>query len=111
MPVHDWTRVDAGIFHHFHQRWVSALCDALNTGGLPPGYYALAEQVIGGPIPDVLTLQQTSQTGSSPDVSGMAVMTAPPSPQRIPAPLSRCPTTRWHADATGPLPICQPRAR
>jgi len=20
MPIHDWTRVDAGIFHHFHQR-------------------------------------------------------------------------------------------
>ena len=22
MPIHDWTRVDAGIFHHFHTSWV-----------------------------------------------------------------------------------------
>jgi hypothetical protein len=51
MPIHDWTRVDAGLFHHFHQRWTSALCDALNTGGLPPDYFALIEQVISDPIP------------------------------------------------------------
>ena len=31
MPVHDWTRVDAGLFHAFHHRWIDALCDALNT--------------------------------------------------------------------------------
>lgn len=78
MPVHDWTRVDAGIFHHFHQRWVSALCDALNAGGLPQDYFALAEQVIGGPIPDVLTLQQMRRTGPSPEGSGVAVRTARP---------------------------------
>src|SRR4051794_1531398 len=46
MPVHDWTRVHAGLFHHFHQRWVQALCDRLNTGDLPPGYYALSEQYV-----------------------------------------------------------------
>lgn len=57
VPIHDWTRVDAGLFHAFHQRWISALSDALNTGGLPPDYYALAEQVIGGPVPDILTLR------------------------------------------------------
>jgi hypothetical protein len=79
MPVHDWTRVDAGIFHHFHQRWISALCDALNTGGLPPDYFALAEQVISGPIPDVLTLKQTTRTGSGPEASsGLVVSTVPP---------------------------------
>lgn len=22
MPIHNWQRVDAGIFHHFHQNWV-----------------------------------------------------------------------------------------
>jgi hypothetical protein len=52
MPVHDWTRVDAGLFHAFHQRWISALCDALNTGGLPTDYFALAEQSVRGPIPE-----------------------------------------------------------
>jgi hypothetical protein len=29
MPIHDWTRVRAGTFHHFHQRWFAALGDAL----------------------------------------------------------------------------------
>jgi hypothetical protein len=28
MPVHDWTRVDAGLFHAFHQSWSVYLCDA-----------------------------------------------------------------------------------
>ena len=36
MPIHDWTRVDAVPFHAFHHRWIDALCDALNTEGLPP---------------------------------------------------------------------------
>jgi hypothetical protein len=79
MPIHDWTRVDAGLFHSFHQRWISALCDALNTGGLPPDYFALAEQHIRGPIPDVLTLRLTSHdAGESHDAGGLAVATAPP---------------------------------
>jgi len=43
MPVHDWAKVDVGLFHHFHQMWTCALCDALNGGLLPPGYSALIE--------------------------------------------------------------------
>jgi hypothetical protein len=35
MPIHDWTRVDAGLFHDFHQSWTVALCNALNSGVLP----------------------------------------------------------------------------
>jgi hypothetical protein len=54
MPIHDWRRVGAGIFHHFHQRWISTIGDALNAGLLPAGYYALAEQVVGDMGPDVL---------------------------------------------------------
>src|ERR687884_439463 len=30
MPVHDWTRVDAGIFHHFHHAWIAEISSALN---------------------------------------------------------------------------------
>ncbi len=56
MPVHDWTRVLAGTFHHFHQAWLVELSNALNAGLLPRGFYALAEQVAGDPHPDVLTL-------------------------------------------------------
>jgi len=57
MTVHDWTCVDAHVFHHFHQRWTIAICDALNAGILPSGYSALVEQHAGGLIPDVLTLE------------------------------------------------------
>ena len=35
MPIHDWTRVDAGTFHAFHVSWVSAIQEALNDGLLP----------------------------------------------------------------------------
>jgi hypothetical protein len=71
MPIHDWTRVEAGDFHHFHQTWIPLLAAALNSGGLPPGFMALAEQVTGRPIPDVVTLQSRSPMG------GVAVAPAP----------------------------------
>ncbi len=57
MPIHGWTRVEAGIFHHFHQRWIGAMGDALNGGLLPADYFALSEQVTGAPVPDVVTLR------------------------------------------------------
>jgi N-terminal domain of reverse transcriptase len=38
MPVHDWTRVSAGIFHHFHFEWIGDLSRQLNRGLLPPDY-------------------------------------------------------------------------
>jgi len=57
MPIHDWTRVPAGILHHLHGTWLFELAGELNEGVLPPGYYALGEQVAGGAIPDVLTLE------------------------------------------------------
>ena len=55
MPLHDWTRVDAGIFHDFHTVWIGNLRTRLNSGLLPADYYALAEQIAGGLGPDVLT--------------------------------------------------------
>lgn len=51
MGVHDWTRVDAGIFHSFHQAWNAELNGVLNTGLLPQGFYALIEQHAGKQIP------------------------------------------------------------
>jgi hypothetical protein len=57
MPIHDWTRVDAGIFHDFHHEWISTIRRALNQGLLPADYYALAEQQAAGFGPDVLTLK------------------------------------------------------
>jgi hypothetical protein len=80
MPIHDWTRAEDGDFHHFHQRWISALTDALNGGGLPPGFMALAEQVTGRPIPDVVTLQFGTRGGDS---GGVAVAPAPAPSARV----------------------------
>jgi hypothetical protein len=77
MPVHDWRRVDAGLFHNFHQNWTVKLCDALNAGVLPPEYFALAEQNIRGPIPDVLTLKLASESEVD-SGGGLAVASAPP---------------------------------
>ena len=59
MPVHDWARVIAGIFHDFHQTWIPEIKNALNGGILPDGFYALAGQVAEGPQPDVLALEAT----------------------------------------------------
>jgi hypothetical protein len=61
MPVHDWSRVEAGLFHDFHHAWIEELKRALNARILPPDYYAMAEQFAGGFGPDVLTLQDTSE--------------------------------------------------
>jgi hypothetical protein len=79
MPIHDWTRVDAGLFHAFHQGWIVHLCDALNTGGLQPEYFALPEQSIRGPISDILTLRLSADNDDSyGPLPGVAVANAPP---------------------------------
>lgn len=84
MPVHDWTCVEAGIFHAFHQQWITALSNALNQGGLPEEYYALPEQYAGGFGPDVLTLERplTTSTDAEADDSaggtGVALLVRPP---------------------------------
>ena len=70
MPIHDWTRVGAGIFHHFHHEWISAISRALNAGLLPPDYYALAEQVAGGRGPDVLALETVRPDRHGPGRAG-----------------------------------------
>jgi hypothetical protein len=76
MPVHDWTRVTPGVFHDFHHRWTSAIATALNSGRLPGGYYAFAEQITGGPIPDVITLQTSRPVERN--GGGLALAEAPP---------------------------------
>jgi hypothetical protein len=52
MPVHDWTRLEAGIFHHFRHDWITELARALNRGVLPSSYYGLVEQAADGLGPD-----------------------------------------------------------
>jgi len=57
MPLHDWSRVEPGIFHDFHHEWLSQIKRALNDGILPKDFYAMAEQWTGEKIPDIITLQ------------------------------------------------------
>ena len=37
MPIHDWTRIPAGIFHHFHQDWTIEITRALIAARCPKG--------------------------------------------------------------------------
>jgi len=86
MPVHDWTRVEAGIFHDFHIVWTAEIRNALNGGILPSDYYALVEQHAGRFVSDVLTLHagQPGQESSPhpPSSGGIAVAEAPPRVRR-----------------------------
>src|SRR5215210_6375449 len=88
MPVHDWARVDGGIFHDFHVSWIPEMRKCLNGGLLPAGYYALAEQHAGRPIADLLTLHASEAPGEqlplppAPDTGGLAVAEAPPRTRR-----------------------------
>ena len=66
MPMHDWTRVDAGIYHAFHHEWISEISRALNRGLLPEDMYALPEQQAAGFGPDVLTLQDINDPAGGP---------------------------------------------
>ncbi|VTR91754.1 Uncharacterized protein OS=Candidatus Entotheonella sp. TSY1 GN=ETSY1_25480 PE=4 SV=1 [Gemmata massiliana] len=65
MPIHDWTRVDHGTFHDFHQGWAPQIRSALNNGLLPPDYEAKVEQHTDDGIPDVLALRLTSPLGGN----------------------------------------------
>ena len=60
MPIHNWTSVDAGIFHDFHHESISTIKHAVNRHLKGTEYYALAERIAGGVVPDVLTLQYPS---------------------------------------------------
>jgi len=61
----------------FHQTWTANLAAALNSERLPPGFFALAEQITGGPEADVVALELTPPAGTS-SLSGMAAAVAPP---------------------------------
>src|SRR5438132_12473774 len=82
MPLHDWTRVEAGIFHAFRVAWMPEIQKSLNGGLLPEGYYAWAEQHAGRAVADVLTLHASPGSAlplpALPAIAGTAVAEAPP---------------------------------
>jgi hypothetical protein len=78
MPLHDWTRVPSGLFHHFHQSWSIRIADALNAGRLPGGFAALVEQRSGPREPDVLAIEtRARRPRREPDAGGVATMEPP----------------------------------
>ncbi len=80
MPIHDWTRVPAGTYHFFHQGWTIRIQDALNEGVLPPGFYAMADQVVGGPEPDVVLLDAGGRPNGP---GGTSVASLPPRSRQV----------------------------
>ena len=91
MPIHDWTRVDAGTFHNFHFRWVAAICDALNAGRLPTSCFAMAEQVFGRPEGDAVTLEIEGGKDLAADGGGTATAVQPRTAFVLPA------EVKWYA--------------
>jgi hypothetical protein len=93
MPVHDWTLVNAGVFHPFHVTWIGQLGLALQ-GILPRGYYAMVEQHLSRKQGDVLALhagdpEEAPEAPEPPAGGAVAVAEAPPQVQRtlVAAPL------------------------
>jgi hypothetical protein len=79
--MHDWSRVQSGIYHNFHYRWIAAIMDRLNAGLLPTGMIAMAEQIIGGTEPDVVTLQQHDMGFAANGDTAAVITQAPPQPK------------------------------
>ena len=77
MPIHDWTRVPAGLFHDFHQSWSIRIKDALNAGRLPKGLSALVEQRAGNWEPDVLAIERRTKSPKPSLSAGTSTMERP----------------------------------
>ncbi len=60
MPMHDWTKINPGIYHAFHNTWIGSLQGELNAK-LPRVYYAIGEQRAGQFGPDILTLKSNDE--------------------------------------------------
>ena len=79
MPIHDWSRVDVGVFHDFHQGWTVGICNALNAGGLPREYFAMVEESAQWPVQDVIPLRRHATVAEAANASGgINVSDAPP---------------------------------
>jgi hypothetical protein len=84
MPLHDWTRVPAGLFHDFHQSWSVHIKDALNAGRLPKGYSALVEQRTPELEADVLAIERRGRRmPADVDRAGGTATLAPPATQFV----------------------------
>ena len=83
MPIHDWSKVDANLFHDFHQAWSIAIRNALNGGVLPKGYSALVEQRTAGVVPDVLAIEHDSNSSKGIQRGGAVVTATRPKARHV----------------------------
>ena len=74
MPMHDWSKIPSGLFHHFHQDWSTEITRALNRGILPKGLSALIERRAGPKEADVLSIEKYQPPQSDQD-AGSSVST------------------------------------
>ena len=68
--------MNAGLYHHFRQRWIGEITDSLNAGRLPADLFALVEQFAGGLYPDALTLERGARRNNT--SGGIALLDTPP---------------------------------
>jgi hypothetical protein len=83
MPIHDWARVEAGIFHDFHHSWITELARALNHSLLPSDHYALVEHhaaCVGPPVP---RLQEDTDDSAWSELGTVGGVLTPPRLQPI----------------------------
>jgi hypothetical protein len=79
MPLHDWTKVNSGLYHHFHQGWCWEISRALNRGRLPRNLSALVEQRSGVKEPDVVAVELAAPAEPEPPArdGGVAILDRP----------------------------------
>ena len=78
MPMHDWTKVNSGLFHHFHQGWCWEMGASLNLEGVMPPYLsALVEQRSGSKEPDVVAVELAEPDDFRSGVGGTALLERP----------------------------------
>jgi len=100
MPMHDWSQVKPGTYHNFHYRWIASIMDRLNAGLLPAGCFAMAEQVIGGPEPDVVTLKLSDDVDEATAAkTGAAIAVAEPQAKPVTSVVMKADIERYAAKA------------
>lgn len=110
MPIHDWSRVDDGLFHWFHQTWIVRLSEWLNDGRLPEGIYAIGELYAEGFYPDVLAVEdrplRKGKKKRRPPSNGHGVLVAESPPERV-LPGKPKPSATWPRRICWPFATCK----
>ena len=81
MPIHDWTRVEAGDFHHFHQCWVVAIRQRLERRAAASRLHGHGGA--GHRSPDSRCRHAPGYEPKAGPEGGIAVATAPPTARVI----------------------------